>query len=608
MSRVILLIAITQCVGLSGFTQETSEDPFQERIDDLWSLVYQNPDTVQILASELLRDANASNSYIGRLNALQLRAEAYYMNFSLDSAYKYYSQAMEIAISEADRNEIGHTHTSLASLSSEMGDRVTAIDHFQKSLQIRVDDKDTSEMCDVAVRYANCLGDADMPTQAMEKYLFGLRCCRAINDELTIGHAYNGMAIVHKKQRNFEKALELLDSAGYYYDRVQEEFFVASVLNNRGVVKKELGMYGEARTDYLKGLEVMESSGYDRGVMSFNQNLGILSNIQGEPELGMAYCGKAMAIARRIDIPMTLSEALNEIAKSQLKLGKLNDAVASIDEAIGIAAEIRSLEKEHQAWETKSLIHEAQGESELALSAYRRYVTLNDSMFQLDKTAEIDRLQTVYETEKKQRAIEHLEAEAELEQNRRKWLIIGLVSMGVAALALILNVIMKRRKDKQVHQAQLELKDSENLRLEEQLDHKRRELTEKALHLAQKNELLQGLKEELKSLRHSDVGHDILALSNKIRFDQQIDNNWEQFTMAFTETNSGFFDRLEEKHHGLSKSERRLSALLTMHLTSKEIGAILSISDEGVRKARYRLRKKLGLKTEDDLEQYLASI
>jgi len=47
---------------------------------------------------------------------------------------------------------------------------------------------------------------------------------------------------------------------------------------------------------------------------------------------------------------------------------------------------------------------------------------------------------------------------------------------------------------------------------------------------------------------------------------------------------------------------------LSMNLASKEIGSILNISDEGVKKARYRLRKKLGLRTEEGLEPYLAGL
>jgi DNA-binding CsgD family transcriptional regulator len=45
-----------------------------------------------------------------------------------------------------------------------------------------------------------------------------------------------------------------------------------------------------------------------------------------------------------------------------------------------------------------------------------------------------------------------------------------------------------------------------------------------------------------------------------------------------------------------------------MNLSSKDIASILNISDEGVKKARYRLRKKLRLDTNENLESTIMSM
>ena len=49
-------------------------------------------------------------------------------------------------------------------------------------------------------------------------------------------------------------------------------------------------------------------------------------------------------------------------------------------------------------------------------------------------------------------------------------------------------------------------------------------------------------------------------------------------------------------------------ALLKMNLSSKEIANILNISTEGVKKARYRLRKKLNLSSDDSLQEVVISM
>ena len=58
----------------------------------------------------------------------------------------------------------------------------------------------------------------------------------------------------------------------------------------------------------------------------------------------------------------------------------------------------------------------------------------------------------------------------------------------------------------------------------------------------------------------------------------------------------------------VSNNDLRLMSLLKMNLSSKEIANILNISIEGVKKARYRLRKKLNLSTEESLQELVIEL
>lgn len=89
--------------------------------------------------------------------------------------------------------------------------------------------------------------------------------------------------------------------------------------------------------------------------------------------------------------------------------------------------------------------------------------------------------------------------------------------------------------------------------------------------------------------------------------DVQDEEEWDQFMQEFISVHEGFFDRMIEKHGSMSKNEVRLISLLKMNLSSKDIAGSLRISYDGVKKARYRLRKKLGLESDTDLQEYLLS-
>jgi DNA-binding CsgD family transcriptional regulator len=87
--------------------------------------------------------------------------------------------------------------------------------------------------------------------------------------------------------------------------------------------------------------------------------------------------------------------------------------------------------------------------------------------------------------------------------------------------------------------------------------------------------------------------------------DARTDADWEQFSHHFDQVHSDFLKRLGEAHAHLSPNDYKLCAYLRLNLSSKEIAALMNISLRGVESSRYRLRKRLGLDTEENLTDYL---
>ncbi|MEZ4989852.1 MAG: helix-turn-helix transcriptional regulator [Saprospiraceae bacterium] len=66
--------------------------------------------------------------------------------------------------------------------------------------------------------------------------------------------------------------------------------------------------------------------------------------------------------------------------------------------------------------------------------------------------------------------------------------------------------------------------------------------------------------------------------------------------------------RVAHLYPDITPNEYRLMAFIRMNLSSKEIASILNISIPGIKKARQRLRKKMGLATQDSLETAILNI
>lgn len=608
LNYVILSFVLIICTNVIAQEKSSINHKIDLLVDSLWNLDYNQVDNFKSISEELIEIGKQNKIYKASVNGAQGLGEYYHRISDFENAHLNYSEARELARKANDKREEGHALISLASIAYDRNRIEESKSYYFSGIENWKELKDTNQLCYSYLRYAQKLSSLDEHSNAIDAFLIGCDYCKVANNKGNYAACLSGMSIVHKKQKNLSKAIELSNESLNISRGIKDDWAICTELNNLGILYKDIKNYDKARLTYNEGFAISKTFDFPPLEKSFMVNIGILDNLENNHESALKNLNDAYPIASSEKDLVSMSDILNEISKSYIGLKQFEIANDTVQKAIKYAQTSRSLEKEWQAWDTQYLIYKNMNKNELALNALEQYQVINDSIYRIEKTAEIDRLQTEFETEKKEQEIKHLEAQAILDASRKKWLSLGLIGLSLAALAIIYTIVLKRKKDKKLHLAAIELKDSENIRLEEALHHERKELTEKALHLAQKNELLSSLKNDLKSIRNEKNETEVKVLSNKIRFDEQMDQNWEQFLIAFKNSKQGFFKSLSSKHPEVGKNDLRLSALLSMNLGSKEIASILNISDMGVKKARYRLRKKLNLKSDDNLEQYLAKI
>jgi DNA-binding CsgD family transcriptional regulator len=168
-----------------------------------------------------------------------------------------------------------------------------------------------------------------------------------------------------------------------------------------------------------------------------------------------------------------------------------------------------------------------------------------------------------------------------------------------------------------MHQLELEKTDKEivklkNEKLEAEIQHKNTELASVAMHLVQKGELLGKIKDQMvrlkKNTENEKDSDDFKKIIRVISEEDQIDKQWEKFTMHFDNVHSDFLSALKNRYSSLSANELKLSAYLRMNLSTKEIAQLMNISVRGVEISRYRLRKKLQIPTEINLFDFLLNL
>ncbi|MDP2234946.1 MAG: hypothetical protein Q8J88_00810 [Bacteroidales bacterium] len=143
--------------------------------------------------------------------------------------------------------------------------------------------------------------------------------------------------------------------------------------------------------------------------------------------------------------------------------------------------------------------------------------------------------------------------------------------------------------------------------IKEQLKVKTIELANKAKDNEDKNRLLLILKDKCNLVQKEPSTSKIRWHEMQRLLDSYINIEDKTFEIQMDELHQEFFRKLKEYFPGLSSNDLRLCAYLKIGLNSKEIADILNIQPSSSYISRSRLRKKLNLRTDEDLYDFLNS-
>lgn len=212
-------------------------------------------------------------------------------------------------------------------------------------------------------------------------------------------------------------------------------------------------------------------------------------------------------------------------------------------------------------------------------------------------------------------------------------LYIILIVTGVWALLRYMNLRaekelrkVKKEKERQMKEQQMEFhlaeekkeKELAKLRskqLEVELKHKSSELSDSAMNLVRKNDMLQAIDQNMEQLSESVRREETKArlvkkigdIRKEIKMHMNDDDNWNKFEENFNLVYDNFSQKIMEAFPQLKKSDLKLCVYLRMGLSSKEMASLLNTSVRSIETARYRLRKKLDIDTGSNLTDFIQS-
>lgn len=191
------------------------------------------------------------------------------------------------------------------------------------------------------------------------------------------------------------------------------------------------------------------------------------------------------------------------------------------------------------------------------------------------------------------------------------WAFFAYVIIFMLTFYFIWSLILRRYRN--LHLQKIRARETKRLRslaseLQDKLELKSAELLTQTSFIIQKNELIMKVKDIVDVFRPTATNKDVLQIIKKI--DSLIDTvdheaDWKSFMIAFEEKHNDFFKKLKTEYPELTANDLRLCACLRLNLESKEIASLMNLSVRAVENSRYRLRKKMNLSPNQNLNEII---
>jgi len=411
---------------------------------------------------------------------------------------------------------------------------------------------------------------------------------------------------------NLENTFNESDSAAYYYQKAidwslaeNSMHSIPSLLSTIGDIYKDQEKLSEAFEIQKRGVEISDSLNNSMFAIYGIIQLSVIKRMMGDFEEAIRMLDEASDKMSELSIknPSRFNYS-SLLAENYLQLG-------NYQEASRIAEEFYAQAKENSNWlhirDALNILIAAKIEQGLyrdVVEAQQLLIQANDSIVNQESLRNLQEFDAKYNLSRKEQEIALLEAENQKKAAEKAILIIVVISILFIAFLIIRSQLLKNQKTK----IRYENEELKRRQLEQDLEFKNKQMVTQSLNILQKKELMLDMKDKVEKFKEEGSVRELSKLSNQIDYSFTLDKDWEDFKLYFEEVHVNFYNALKVNYEKLTPNELKLSALIKLNLSIKETASILGISPDSVKKARYRLRKKLELDTEDNLVEFMLEI
>lgn len=436
------------------------------------------------------------------------------------------------------------------------------------------------------------------------------------NDKVYILSIKSSLANTYLYTGNLEFAADL-------YKEVIKEWKAQNVVKNYSVA---LLNYGDCLTQQKKYAEAQKVlSEAIPGLTKFNDQelIGVVYSKMGIVQRDKKNLAGAEKYYRMAFEKILANNSLKTISIGSEYLNILNRLKKS-DEAIKVVNLIDRPEFLQKANVSDKMFFESEkaetyrqiNDTDKALASLENSLKLQDTFKKNANTLTTLKLQQEFQNTYQAKKSESLKSanislKEELYENR-KGILIPLLGISLLLVIVVTAYIYKLKKHSKnlaaaktkKEELQKEYEDTKYLNFthKESLENKKQELQSGIVSLTS----IEGNISRLIALcKENPADLNIDSIKGQLESLTSDDDYWILFRKRFSENYSGFQENLKKCFPALTKNDLFFCALLKLNLPYKDMATLMQVSPETIVKKKYRIKKKIGLEAESELENIL---
>lgn len=492
-----------------------------------------------------------------------------------------------------------------------------AVSYGNQALDLSLKSRDKINEGIAKLNLANTYLYSDIYDQALMLALDALNIFHENGDKRNELEVNTILGWIYYDSGNPDMALQYHSKTTEGYKELDLELY-ATALNAVGLDYSLKNEHVKALEYFKESLRVSKQVGSITRISSSLNNIGMSESALGNYDEALEAISQSYKLSLHLNDPLKQAENLNQLGHVYILQKNYTEAEGCLiraRELIGRIGSVARKEKLLDNYEFTSILYQETEHHKKALEYLNNYAQLKEEIISNEKENKLAEINLFYTTQKKEQEIKFLESEKKIQTLQRDTMAGGILLLGIIAALVINRQRSIQRKERliadtneRLMRKELERESIQREALTEKLNFKSTELTNFALHISQRNDLLRSFIDELRSL-NLPASHESSVKLKKIVNEfiniQNKNKEAEDFHLTIESEYKDFFFHLSQQFPDLTKNEKRLCVQVRLNLSIKDIASINNISVKSVEMARYRLRKKFNLEHDANLTDFL---